>query len=90
MHVKVLLFFALIMIVFCLCLLPTGIETNPIHRNGGIKCPPTCSMYCQCGHVLDSNNCPTCRCRPSILCTGRHPNQHPRYRQSYSKSQILY
>jgi hypothetical protein len=60
-------------------------------RNGGVgKCPPVCSIYCPCGHILDSYHCPICRCRPSNICTGRHPNAHPRTRQSHSKSHILY
>lgn len=90
MRIKVLLFFALIVIGFCLCLIPTGSEAYPYQSNGIKKCPPTCSIYCPCGHVLDRYNCPICRCRPSNLCSGRHPNAHPRHRQSHSKSHILY
>ncbi|CAF0818503.1 unnamed protein product [Adineta steineri] len=91
MHAKVLLFFTLYVIALCLWLMPTGTEAYPNYpRNGHKRCPPTCSMYCQCGHVLDANDCPICRCRPSNICTGRHPNAHPRHRQGYGKSQILY
>ncbi len=90
MRVEVVLFFALIVIGFCLCLMPTGIDAYPSSRNGGLKCPATCSIYCPCGNVLDKNNCPICRCRPSNVCTGRHPNAHPRQRQGHSKSHILY
>ncbi len=90
MRVKVFLFFAFIVIGFCLCLLPTGSEAYPTQRNGMVKCPPTCSMYCPCGKQFDENNCPKCLCRPSNICTGRHPNAHPRNRPSHGKSQILY
>ncbi len=69
--------------------MPTGSEAFLQQRNS-VTCPPVCSIYCPCGHVLDRNDCPICRCRPSNLCTGRHPNAHPRYRQTHRKSQILY
>jgi hypothetical protein len=90
MRVKIFLFFAFIVIGFCLCLMPPGIEAYPHNRNGASKCPTTCSIFCPCGNILDKLGCPICRCRPSNICTGRHPNNHPRQRQSQSKSHILY
>ncbi len=90
MRVTTFLFFAFIVTGLCLCLMLIGSEAYPHHRNGAEKCPPTCSMYCPCGHVFDKHGCPTCRCRPSNVCTGRHPNAHPRQRQGHGKSQILY
>ena len=64
---------------------------NPVNRPGPPgRCPPSCSIYCPCGNVLDNYNCPICRCRPSNVCTGRHPNQNSKHRTSYSKSHILY
>lgn len=92
MHVKVLLFLAFIVIGLCLCFMPMATEAypHPNGRNGGHKCPPTCSIYCPCGNVMDTHNCPICRCRPSNVCGGRHPNAHPRHRQGHGKSHILY
>ena len=90
MPVKAFLFFAVTIIVLNLCLIPDTSEAFPVNGYGMFKCPPSCAIYCQCGHILDSRNCPTCRCRPSNLCTGRRPNAHPRHRQGNGKSQILY
>ncbi|CAF1266414.1 unnamed protein product [Rotaria sp. Silwood1] len=90
MHIKVFLFFAFIVIGLCLCLMPIGSEARPYKRSIHTRCPPTCSMYCPCGHLLDKNSCPICRCRPSNVCTGRHPNAHPRQHQSHTKSRVLY
>ncbi|CAF1599905.1 unnamed protein product [Adineta ricciae] len=91
MHGKVPLLLFFVTIGLCLLLMPKDVEANPSYqRNGLRRCPPTCSMYCQCGHLLDTNGCPICRCRPSNICTGRHPNHHPRHRVGYSKSQVLY
>ncbi len=90
MRVTIPLPFVFIVIGLCLFLMLIGSEAYPNHRNGVEKCPPTCSIYCPCGHVLDGHRCPMCRCRPSNLCTGRHPNAHPRQRPAHGKSQILY
>lgn len=91
MHVKVFLLFVLAVIGLCICLLPAGTDGLPQYsRNAMKKCSPTCSIYCQCGYMLDSSDCPTCRCRPSNICTGRHPNHHPRHRPAHGKSQIIY
>ncbi|UJR14787.1 hypothetical protein I4U23_001775 [Adineta vaga] len=91
MNIKIFLFLTFVVVGLCLCLIPINIEALPAQtRNGYRRCPPTCSMYCQCGHVMDKTDCPICRCRPSNICTGRHPNHHPRHRVGYSKSQILY
>ncbi|CAF1609764.1 unnamed protein product [Rotaria magnacalcarata] len=90
MRATVFLLFASIVIVICLCLMPMSSEALPAKRSIHTRCPPTCSIYCPCGNILDRNSCPICRCRPSNVCTGRHPNAHPRQHQSYGKSRILY
>jgi len=36
--------------------------SNPIIR---IICGPVCDIYCEYGHVIDKNGCPTCACNPS-------------------------
>ncbi|CAF5131139.1 unnamed protein product, partial [Rotaria magnacalcarata] len=63
--------------------MPMSSEALPAKRSIHTRCPPTCSIYCPCGNILDRNSCPICRCRPSNVCTGRHPNAHPRQHQSY-------
>ncbi len=89
MRVNVFLFSAFITISLCLWLLPTGTEAHPSRRQGLKQCPPPCNLYCPCGHNLDSFNCPTCSCRPSNSCTGRHPNAFGR-QPPFVKSNILY
>ncbi|CAF1335098.1 unnamed protein product [Rotaria sordida] len=88
MRTTVILFLVFITIALCLWFIPTGTEALPFSRNGYGRCPPTCRMYCPCGHAVDGYNCPMCRCRPSNACTGRHPNAYGQ--PPYIKTKILY
>ncbi len=87
MRVNVFLSFVFIIIGLCLWLIPTGTEAYSVARHGNARCPP-CNIYCPCGNIMDRNNCPSCRCRPSNLCTGRNPNGFGRW--PFIKSQIVY
>lgn len=68
--------------------MPTSTEAYPFQRSGFKRCPPTCSIYCPCGRNVDQFGCPTCSCKPSNTCTGRHPNAFGR--PPFVKSSILY
>ncbi|UJR31925.1 hypothetical protein I4U23_019399 [Adineta vaga] len=75
------------MACLCLWLMPTNTEASPIARNGFGRCPP-CNNYCPCGIIVEERSCPSCRCRPSNVCTGRHPNGIGRW--PFIKSHIVY
>ncbi|CAF3440317.1 unnamed protein product [Rotaria sp. Silwood2] len=89
MRTTVFLFLVCITIGLCLWFIPIGTEAHPLSRNGFFRCPPTCHVYCPCGNILDTNNCPMCRCRPSNTCTGRHPNAFGRPQNSKNKDFVL-
>ena len=85
MRTQLTILLGLMVLALCLCLMPTGSEAYPYPRHAN-RCPHQCGIYCPCGNIMDNNNCPTCRCRPSNTCTGRHPNGRP----PPFKSNILY
>ncbi|CAF0914225.1 unnamed protein product [Adineta steineri] len=87
MRSNILLLFIFVTIGVCLWLMPTSTEAYPFQRNNFGRCPP-CNLYCPCGFVLDGKACPSCRCRPSNTCTGRHPNAFGQW--PFIKSKIVY